>query len=257
MRVGVAVGGPAVGGPPGVAHAGGARSALPASVASSAASRLASRPARRRTVSVPRPLTRATPDGVVAPVLHPAQCIDHHIAGGTMPDVADDSAHGDQGSAGADFSAGALEFGPVDNAHQGRKDRFCVPNHSSRAIPNPIRPQAGRCFRLLIRHTGALILWHQQTLRSPGPCRNAKRHTARRRPMTLAGWWSMLSALMNWIALFSNMSAIRKVRSLARQPRPHRPVGMPTPREPGQRYWDGAGWTQWTNPPGTAHRANV
>ena len=71
------------------------------SVASSAASRLASRPARRRTVRVPRPLTSGDTGGVVAPVLHPAQCIDHHIAGGTVPDVADDSAHSAHSTAAA------------------------------------------------------------------------------------------------------------------------------------------------------------
>jgi hypothetical protein len=31
--------------------------------------------------------------GVVAPVLHSAQCIDHHIAGATVPDITHDSAH--------------------------------------------------------------------------------------------------------------------------------------------------------------------
>ena len=31
--------------------------------------------------------------GVIAPVLHSTQCIDHDIAGGTVPDVTDDSAH--------------------------------------------------------------------------------------------------------------------------------------------------------------------
>ena len=61
VRVRVAVGRPAVGGPTGMAQPGAARSALAGSVASSAASRLASRPARRRTVKVPRPSSSATP----------------------------------------------------------------------------------------------------------------------------------------------------------------------------------------------------
>jgi len=37
--------------------------------------------------------------GVVAPVLHAAQCVDHHIAGGTVPDVTDNSTHNAHGTA--------------------------------------------------------------------------------------------------------------------------------------------------------------
>ncbi|HEV7361058.1 MAG TPA: DUF2510 domain-containing protein [Mycobacterium sp.] len=87
---------------------------------------------------------------------------------------------------------------------------------------------------------------------------------------------------MNWIALFSNYSAIRKVQALAAQapapcagnpyvpagqssPGPPRPVVPPAPvvaprplgpppgwypnrSVPGQRYWDGVTWTHWTHP---------
>ena len=72
VRVGVAVGRPAVGGPAGVAHARCCRSAPSASASASAASRLASRPARRRTVIPPRAVeqrrrppsrSRGTPSG--------------------------------------------------------------------------------------------------------------------------------------------------------------------------------------------------
>ena len=61
VRVGVAVGRPAVGGPAGVAEAGAAHEAS-ASDSASAVSRLARRPARRRTVRPPAPSSRATPE---------------------------------------------------------------------------------------------------------------------------------------------------------------------------------------------------
>ena len=61
VRVGVAVGRPAVGGPAGVPEAGAAHRAS-ASDSASAVSRLARRPARRRTVRPPAPSSRATPE---------------------------------------------------------------------------------------------------------------------------------------------------------------------------------------------------
>ena len=60
VRVRVAVGGPAVGGPSGVAQPAVPVSAS-GSVSASASSRLASRPARRRTVSPPAASTSAIP----------------------------------------------------------------------------------------------------------------------------------------------------------------------------------------------------
>jgi hypothetical protein len=129
----------------------------------------------------------------------------------------------------------------------------------------------------LHRHTGALILWHQSSFTFTGTLeqceqayRKAQLHCA------LAGWWGLVSFfLMNPIALVSNYLAIRQARGLATQPpaysageqpyAPARPlapvypaavpgpVGPPPgwyadPGGPGQRYWDGAAWTQWTHP---------
>ena len=97
MRVRIAVGGPAVGGPAGMAQPGAARSALPASVSSSAASRLASRPARRRTVRPPWPSSSATPAES-----YPRYSIRRSASTTTprasrVPHVADDSAHSHPG----------------------------------------------------------------------------------------------------------------------------------------------------------------
>ena len=125
----------------------------------------------------------------------------------------------------------------------------------------------------LYRHTGAVILWHQRTLTFTGTleqCEKAYRDAQTHN--LLAGWWSVVSLLvMNWIALISNYSAIRKVRALAAQaPAPYAenpyvpagqssPVGpprpvvpppgwYPNPSGPGQRYWDSVTWTHWTHP---------
>jgi len=121
--------------------------------------------------------------------------------------------------------------------------------------------QAGLFHLRLLKHTGAVIFWQQQTVTCTGTLeqceaayRNAQTHNL------VAGWWSLVSALvMNWIALFSNLSAIRKLRALAQQ---HPGAAVPPPMPPGwyadpsgfprQRYWDGAGWTHWTHPP--SHR---
>ncbi|MGZ4528207.1 MAG: DUF2510 domain-containing protein [Mycobacterium sp.] len=106
----------------------------------------------------------------------------------------------------------------------------------------------------LYKHTGAVILWNQQRYVVTGTleqCESAYRGAQNHN--LLAGWWSLVSVLvMNWIALISNLNAIRQVRRLAQQPAV--PVGPPPgwysdPSGPGQRYWDGAGWTQWTHPP--------
>jgi hypothetical protein len=71
----------------------------------------------------------------------------------------------------------------------------------------------------LYEHTGAVILWHQRTFTFTGPleqCEKAYRDAQTHN--LLAGWWSVVSLLvMNWIALFSNHSAIRRVRALAAQ----------------------------------------
>ena len=92
MRVRVAVGGPAVGGPAGMAQpgvpaqryrVGGVQRGFQVGQPPGAA-------AHRQSAAA---VDQGDTGGVVAPVLHSAQCIDHHIAGGTVPDVADDSAH--------------------------------------------------------------------------------------------------------------------------------------------------------------------
>jgi hypothetical protein len=139
--------------------------------------------------------------------------------------------------------------------------------------PGYYSPQSpgDRYYIRLLKHTGALILWHQQSFAVTGTLQECE--AAYRSAQThnlLAGWWSMVSLfLMNWIALFSNMSAIRKVRAMAREgtgtniqpavaapalqsgPPAQTPSGWyPNPSGPGHRYWDGASWTQWTNPPG-------
>jgi hypothetical protein len=159
----------------------------------------------------------------------------------------------------------------------------------------------GLYYIRLIKHTGALILWHQQTVAVTGTLEQCEAaYKSAQTHCLAAGWWSMASALvMNWIALFSNMSAIKKVRAMAHgdgygpstgaQPGGAQPTGAPhaagpagaapalqsgpqapavapvsprsapqgpapgwypSPSGPGQRYWDGAAWTQWTNPPG-------
>lgn len=165
-------------------------------------------------------------------------------------------------------------------------------------------PDSADLYRIrLLKHTGAVIFWQQQTVICTGTLeqceaayRNSQTHNL------LAGWWSLVSALiMNWIALFSNVSAIRKLRNLAQQgpaaavppvppaapamsgtpaapatpampampampavpampaapATPAMPAAPPPgwygdPSGPGQRYWNGTGWTHWTHPP--SHR---
>ena len=92
VRVGVAVGGPAVGGPTGVAQPGAAGEAGVVGLG-------------ERGLQIGQPTGPAThgqpaaavdqrdPGRVVSAVLHAAQRIDDDAAGRTLPDVADDSAH--------------------------------------------------------------------------------------------------------------------------------------------------------------------
>jgi hypothetical protein len=82
------------------------------------------------------------------------------------------------------------------------------------------RPSGGpRRFALTLKkHTGMLVVMQTQTIRVQGTLEQCE--AAYREAQThnlLAGWWGMFSFLfMNWIAIFSNMSAIGEVRRLAR-----------------------------------------
>ena len=96
VRVGVAVGGPAVGGPAGVAEPGAAGEAgVVGLVERGLQVGQPPRPAAHRQTTMP--VDQRDPGGVVAPVLHPAQRVDDDVAGRTLPDVADDSAHSHPG----------------------------------------------------------------------------------------------------------------------------------------------------------------
>jgi Protein of unknown function (DUF2510) len=120
----------------------------------------------------------------------------------------------------------------------------------------------------LITHTGALIFWHERTRTHVGTLAECEQqYQSAQLYCFLAGWWSLASALFcNWIALFSNMIAIRRVRKLSQDPHAvaalqdaiHQtlqqaatgPGWHPDPSgQPGQRYWDGATWTNFTHPP--------
>lgn len=77
-------------------------------------------------------------------------------------------------------------------------------------------------FRVrVMKHTGALMLWINQSSTVTGTfsqCEAAIR--AAQLHCLLAGWWSPVSALlMNWIALFVNVSARRALLRDAAQAR--------------------------------------
>ncbi|SON58735.1 hypothetical protein MSIMFI_00213 [Mycobacterium simulans] len=121
----------------------------------------------------------------------------------------------------------------------------------------PGHPRQPDLFHLrLVEHIGAVIFWHQRTYTFTGTIEQCEAAYRRAQTQNLAvGWWSLASLLvMNWIALFSNLSAIRKLRALAQQP-PEAALPAPSPAGwyhdpsgPGHRYWDGVTWTQWTHP---------
>lgn len=99
VRVCVAVGGPAVGGPAGVAQAGAAAQAVTVvAVGLGERGLQVGQPSgaaadRQPAVAVDQGDTC----GVVSAVLHPAQRVDHDVAGRAVPYVADDSTHSEPG----------------------------------------------------------------------------------------------------------------------------------------------------------------
>ena len=96
MRVGVAISGPAMGGPPGVADPGSSPECLRVRFSQRGFQiGQSSGPAtdRQPTLTIEHGQT----GGVITAVLHPAQCVDHHIAGGPVPHIRHDSAHEEQG----------------------------------------------------------------------------------------------------------------------------------------------------------------
>ncbi|MCV7096791.1 DUF2510 domain-containing protein [Mycobacterium kubicae] len=162
---------------------------------------------------------------------------------------------GDQGSAGGDLSPGpAVTF----TCPPARKAPVSYPYQQ----PSGYQNQA--IYHLsLIEHIGAVIFFSQRSYTVTGTLEQCEQAYRRAQTHNLAaGWWSVMSLLLlNWIALFSNHSAIRKVRALAQQP--HAPAQLAAPStppgwypdpsgQPVQRYWDGGTWTHWTHPP--SHR---
>lgn len=118
-------------------------------------------------------------------------------------------------------------------------------------------PDDARTFQITLRrHTGLVILMLRQSSVFTGTLEQCERAYRQAQIHNLtAGWWGILSLLVfNWIALFSNMSAIEQVRRMAKQsptspthqspPMAQPPAGWyPDPSgAPGQRYWDGTRW---------------
>ena len=96
VRVGVAVGGPAVGCPASVTEPGAAsETGVVCLVERGLQIGQPPRPASHRQTTMP--VEQRDPGRVVTPVLHPAQRVDNDVTGRTLPDVADDSAHSHSG----------------------------------------------------------------------------------------------------------------------------------------------------------------
>jgi hypothetical protein len=118
---------------------------------------------------------------------------------------------------------------------------------------------AGRFQIKLRRHTGAVLLWLQRTYVVTGTLDECERaYRAAQVHNLTRGWWSLLSiVVMNWVALFSNVSAMHHVRHIAKHPAAsYAPVPNPQPTAqapagwypdpsgaPRQRYWNGRTWT--------------
>jgi hypothetical protein len=143
-----------------------------------------------------------------------------------------------------------------DPAGSGRLRYFTGSEWTDHFSPAPHlaqTPGAGRYFIKLHKHTGLLVLMLRQSYGFEGTLEQCEQaYRAAQTHNLLAGWWGVLSALVfNWIAIFSNVSAINGVRRAARQgggqatPNSANPAGWyPDPSgAPRQRYWDGGNWT--------------
>jgi hypothetical protein len=172
------------------------------------------------------------------------------------------------GTAWTDQYSGPSAGLPLGRAVQGGGYPSGPPSYSTApgGSPTPaVQPMSqpgadeARVFRIrLKRHIGLVIAWSQRTVTYTGTLAECERAYREAQIFCLAaGWWSITSVvLFNWIALVSNMSAIGQVRRMAKQS-PASPAGQspamaqplagwyPDPSgAPGQRYWDGARWTQ-------------
>jgi hypothetical protein len=101
-------------------------------------------------------------------------------------------------------------------------------------------------FRVrLVKHTGLMMMWHQQTYTVTGTYRQCEAAIRAAQQHNLAaGWWSLLSVLLlNWIALATNESARKQLqRNAAQIPAPPYPAaqyGAPPPAHPTP------GWRSW------------
>ena len=88
------------------------------------------------------------------------------------------------------------------------------------SMPPPGLPGQGNAgvFQIkLHKHTGLVILMLRQSYVVTGSFEECERaYRAAQTHNLLAGWWGLLSALIfNWIALFSNMSAMQQLRHAA------------------------------------------
>jgi Protein of unknown function (DUF2510) len=139
-------------------------------------------------------------------------------------------------------------------------DHFAAPPSHQPQWP-PTAVQTGgpeRYFIKLHKHTGLLVLMLRQTYGFSGTLPECERaYRAAQTHNLLAGWWGLLSALVfNWIAIFSNVSAINNLRRYARQPHSQPLAAYPNPAAwypdpsgaPQQRYWDGRNWTDHLHP---------
>lgn len=134
-------------------------------------------------------------------------------------------------------------------------------SHPSPQLTSYSPYQQGDLFQLrLIEHIGAVIFWQQRSYTFTGTLEQCEAAYRRSQTQNLfAGWWSVASLLvLNWVALFSNLSAIRRLRAVARGEIDYvRPAVAPAVTPPGwypdpsgtagQRYWDGTAWTYWTD----------